>query len=228
MNLFYSLTNHKEFTLRIFNELRKLPFGSLPKTELELLILDAIIRSIEPKEKDPYSKIEKHFNLLKAELKLSQTQLKNKLLAVQLRYDIKSDKDVEVFILESIKNGNYLVENNFIVLSIFNPLLNDQAKSYFETRGILSDTSFNKSILKISLNGLIHFLKSLDRISESKKNELEQILNQAHKDGLIQITTQEIKKSNIEKFESFTVIGDNIITIIEKLTPFIPSIMSIF
>lgn len=228
MSLYFNLTNHKEFSLRIFNELRKLPFGSLPKAELELLILDALIRSIDPLETDPYSQIEKHFNLLKAELKLSQTQLKNKLLAVQLRYDVKSDKDVEVFILESIKNGNYLVENNLIVLSIFNPLLNDQAKSYFETKGIVSDTSFNKSILKISLNGFIQFLKSLDRISESKKDELELILNQAQKDGLIQITTQETKKSKIEKFESFTVIGDNIITFIEKLTPFIPSILSIF
>lgn len=228
MSLYFNLTNHKEFSLRIFNELRKLPFGSLPKAELELLILDALIRSIDPLETDPYSQIEKHFNLLKVELKLSQTQLKNKLLAVQLRYDVKSDKDVEVFILESIKNGNYLVENNFIVLSIFNPLLNDQAKSYFETKGIVSDTSFNKSILKISLNGFIQFLKSLDRISESKKDELELILNQAQKDGLIQITTQETKKSKIEKFESFTVIGDNIITFIEKLTPFIPSILSIF
>ncbi|MBP6091387.1 MAG: hypothetical protein KA521_09045 [Crocinitomicaceae bacterium] len=228
MSLYFNLTNHKEFSLRIFNELRKLPFGSLPKAELELLILDALIRSIDPLETDPYSQIEKHFNLLKAELKLSQTQLKNKLLSVQLRYDVKSDKDVEVFILESIKNGNYLVENNLIVLSIFNPLLNDQAKSYFETKGIVSDTSFNKSILKISLNGFIQFLKSLDRISESKKDELELILNQAQKDGLIQITIQETKKSKIEKFESFTVIGDNIITFIEKLTPFIPSILSIF
>jgi hypothetical protein len=228
MSLYFNFTNHKEFSLRIFTELRKLPFGSLPKVELELLILDALIRSIDPLETDPYSQLEKHFNLLKAELKLSQTQLKNKLLAVQLRYDIKSDKDVEFFILESIKNGNYLVENNLIVLSIFNPLLNDQAKSYFETKGIVSDTSFNKSILKISLNGFIQFLKSLDRISELKKDELELILNQAQKDGLIQITTQETKKSKIEKFESFTVIGDNIITFIEKLTPFIPSILSIF
>jgi hypothetical protein len=228
MSLYFNFTNHKEFSLRIFTELRKLPFGSLPKVELELLILDALIRSIDPLETDPYSQLEKHFNLLKAELKLSQTQLKNKLLAVQLRYDIKSDKDVEFFILESIKNGNYLVENNLIVLSIFNPLLNDQAKSYFETKGIVSDTSFNKSILKISLNGFIQFLKSLDRISELKIDELELILNQAQKDGLIQITTQETKKSKIEKFESFTVIGDNIITFIEKLTPFIPSILSIF
>lgn len=226
MNLHKKLKDHEEFSRRIFSELQKLPFGSLPKAELELLILDALIRSIEPEA--TYSKIEKHFTFLRTELKLSQAQLKNKLLAAQLRYDVKTDKDVELFILESIMHGNYLVENNMLVLSIFNPLLNDQAKSYFETKGIVSDTSFSKSILKISLNGIIQFIKSIDKISETTKSELEKVLKQAQKDGLIEIKTQEIKRSTLEKIETYTAIGNNLLSIMEKLVSVIPTVLSLF
>ena len=148
-----------------------MPFGSLPKSELELVILDAIINSLEPI--NSYSEIQKHFSFLQSRLNLSKTQLKNKILAAQLRFDSKSDEDVEKYILKSILNGNYSIEGNNITISIFDPLLNDRAKSYFEIREIISDTSFNQSILKINLNGFIQFLFQLENLSNLKKSELK-------------------------------------------------------
>ncbi len=216
------IKNQKKFTERILTEIQKMPFGSLPKSELELVILDGIINSLEPV--NTYSGIQKHFNFLQKELKLSKTQLKNKILAAQLRFDSKSDEDVEKYILKSILNSNYSIEGNNITISIFDPLLNDRAKSYFETREIISDTSFNQSILKINLNGFIQFLYQLNNLSNQKKSELKKILENSKSEGLINFTETSSVKPTIEKIEILTTIGTNLLSIIEKITPFITSI----
>jgi hypothetical protein len=224
MELSKIVKNHQAFSERILTELDKVPFGSLQKVELELVILDAIIKSLEPN--DSYSNLEKHFNHLQSLLKLTQTQLKNKILAAQLRYDPKTDEDVENFILKAILIGNYSIEGNYIVLSILNPLLNDRAKSYFEIRNIISDTSFNKSILKINLQGLIHFLYQLSHLTTKNKSELILILENSESEGLLKVAKSNSNKSPIEKIEVVTSIGTNLLSIIEKVTPFITTLIS--
>jgi hypothetical protein len=224
MELSKIVKNHQAFSERILTELDKVPFGSLQKVELELVILDAIIKSLEPI--DSYSNLEKHFNHLQSLLKLTQTQLKNKILAAQLRYDPKTDENVENYILKAILIGNYSIEGTYIVISILNPLLNDRAKSYFEIRNIISDTSFNKSILKINLQGFIQFLFQLNNLPIEKKLELKQILENSQSEGLIKVVESNSTKSPIEKFEIVTTIGTNLLSIIEKVTPFITSLLS--
>lgn len=62
MNLNKIIKNHQTFSERILFEIQNKPFGSLPKVELELVILDALIKSLEPT--DSYSNLETHFNFL--------------------------------------------------------------------------------------------------------------------------------------------------------------------
>jgi len=216
MELNKIIENHQTFSERILFEIQKMPFGSLPKVELELVILDALIRSLEPI--DSYSNIEKHFSFLQKNLKLTQTQLKNKILAAQLRFDTKSELDVENYILKSVISEKYSIESNYIIINIFNPLINDLAKSYFETRGIISDTSFNKNLLKINLKGFIQFVYKLDRLTDSSKKKLIEILNNANEEGILNFSKDISKKSILEKIESITVSSSNIITIVEKLS----------
>jgi hypothetical protein len=223
MNLEAYIKNHQVFVERIFNEIQKLPFGSLPKNELELLILDAIIRSIEPLH--PYTNIEKHFNELKTTLKLSQTQLRNKILAAQLRYDKITDLDVERSILTALANKNYTIENSYIVIPIFNPLLNDQVKSYFEVKHIITDTSFNKSIVKINLNGLIQFLLHSDTINESQKQSIHTILLELKEEGLISFSTENSLDATIDRIDKVTSIGVSLLTLIEKIAPVITNLI---
>jgi hypothetical protein len=215
MSLKQYIKNSNEFTDRILSEIEKLPFGSLPKAELELLILDGIIRSIEPE--DPYGHIEKHFNELKTILRLSQTQLKNKILAAQLRYDKITDSDVEKFILQALGNNNYIIENNFITIPIFNPLLNDQAKSYFEIKRIITDTSFNKSLLKINLNGFISFIEQLSFINHLQKKSIFEYLDRACAEGII-ISKDKDSSRIFEVISDTTSIGANLVTIIQSIT----------
>jgi hypothetical protein len=219
-----TIQDHKNFTESILKEIQKLPFGSLPKTELEMIILHSIICSIEPN--DPYSNIYKKYNELKNILKLSQVQLKNKILAAQLRFDSINDKEVENHIIKSLLKGEYSVEGSNYIITIFNPLLNEQAKSYFEIRKIISDTSFNKTILKINLNGFVKFIYQLNDITDEKKVEIQKILKEVQYQGMISISNKDSKKSLLEKIESITVIGNNLINIIEKFSPFLNSNLS--
>lgn len=223
MDLSKIITNHQAFSERLLSEIQRMPFGSFPKIELELIILDAVVNSIEPE--NPYSKIEKHFGALQTGLKLTQTQLKNKILAAQLRFDNLTERDVEIFIIKSIIYKNYSIEGGYIVLSIFNPLLNDIAKSYFETRGIISDTSFSKSIIKINLSGFLRFISKLNGFTESDKTALEIILTESVKEKLIKISDEKPASSWLEKMESVTAIASNLANVIEKIAPLLNSML---
>jgi hypothetical protein len=224
MSIFKKINDHQKFAESILEEIQKLPFGSLPKSELELVILDAIIRSLEPD--DPYSNIEKQFNNLRQTLKLSHIQLKNKILAAQLRFDLKTDRDVEQFIFNTLGTKQYLIEGDYIVFSILNPLLNDQTKSYFETRQIITDTTFNKSIIKINLNGFLKFLFKADTINEKQRQDINELLLEAKEEGLISISTEKTFDTKIDRIDKVMSIGTNLITFIEKLTPIITNIIS--
>jgi hypothetical protein len=224
MNLNTIIKNPQTFTDRILSEIQNKPFGSLPKVELELVILDALIKSLEPT--DSYSNLESHINFLQRELRLTQTQLKNKILAAQLRFDSINEKDVENYILKSILSGKYNIDGGYIVISIFNPLLNDLAKSYFETIQIITDTSFNKSILKINLNGFLKFLFKADGINEKQKQKINELLLEAKDEGLISISTENSFDTKIDHIDKVVSIGTSLITFIEKLTPIITNIVS--
>jgi hypothetical protein len=216
MELSKIVKNHQAFSERILTELDKVPFGSLQKVELELVILDAIIKSLEPI--DSYSNLEKHFSHLQSLLKLTQTQLKNKILAAQLRYDRISEQDTEKYILKSIQKGEFSIDGSNIIIPIFNPLLNEKAKIYFETRGIISDTSFNKTILKINLNGFILFIFQLDWISNIQKNKIEKILNKEKSDGSIIVVSDDNKfSSDYSNFEALSAVGSNLLSIINQV-----------
>lgn len=70
-NLFSKL-NKEKFTTNLFIEISKLPFGSLPKVELELVILHSIIEAY-----GGYNQLNKNSLFIQRELMLSQTKFKN-------------------------------------------------------------------------------------------------------------------------------------------------------
>jgi hypothetical protein len=188
------------------------------------VILHSLIISLEDKNKNSYEGINNHFSDLMIGLKLSQTQLRNKILDAQLRFDSCEEIDVENNILHSIIEGKCSIEDKYIVFSIFNPLLFELTKSYFERRNIISDTSFGKTIFKINLKGFILFINQLDSITNKQKVELGEILKDAEKEGLINLSSKRSEKLTLDNIESLTTIGNNLFDIISKLSPFLTSL----
>jgi hypothetical protein len=188
MNDLLSKLDKEKFTTNLFNEISKLPFGSLPKVELELLVLHSIIEA-----QGGYEKLNEFGSELQRSLKLSQTKFKNKILEAQLRYDNQENK-VEDYLRKNLLKNDLselqFDQNENLVLYIANPLLLDLLKVYFDSNEIINDSSFNKSILSIERKGLLRILtKILDR------KELENI-------------EKEFKKLNKSKDGSFSLIGN--------------------
>lgn len=85
MSIFDKINDHQKFTESILEQIQKLPFGSLPKKELELVILHSLIISLEDKNKNPYEGVNNHFSDLMIGLKLH--------LVVESTKYIKSQKE---------------------------------------------------------------------------------------------------------------------------------------
>lgn len=163
-----------KFAESILDQLSKLPFGSIPKTELELVILHSIIES-----NGGYQDLYTNSLVLQRELKLSQTKFKNKVLEAQLRFD-KTNIKVEDYLKNRILETSVdelIIEEKYLVLYISNPLLLDNIKTYFDSKQIINDTSFNKNIVKIENKGLLKILidilddKQLKKIEDKFKEE---------------------------------------------------------
>jgi hypothetical protein len=221
MSIYKKINAHQKFAESILEQIQKLPFGSLPKKELELVILHSLIISLENQNTNPYEKVNNHFSDLMIGLKLSQTQLRNKILDAQLRFDSCEEIDVENNILHSIIEGKCSIEDKYIVFSIFNPLLFELTKSYFERRNIISDTSFGKTIFKINLKGFISFIRQLPRINDVKKKEVELILENAITEGKAELKTEIKSPFSLNKLDTITSIGSNLIEIVNTIVQII-------
>lgn len=165
----------EEFVKRLFLELSKLPFGSLPKVELELVILHSIIEA-----QGGYEKLNEITPTLQRSLKISQIKFKNKVLEAQLRFDNKEFHAAEYLrkILVETDITELSFDDNYLNIYISNPLWLDIIKTFLDANEILNDTTFNKNVLKIQVRGLLKILmkildeKQLKAIeSELKKNE---------------------------------------------------------
>lgn len=166
MKILIEKINKVKFAENILGELSKLPFGSLPKSELDLIILHSIIESNGGYEN--INRIE-----FQNALKLSQTKFKNKVLEAQLRFD-KTNIKVEDYLKKNIIEidvEKLIIEDKYLILYISNPLLLDNLKTYLDSKHIINDTSFNKNIVKIENKGLLKILVDLLEKKQLKKIE---------------------------------------------------------
>jgi hypothetical protein len=195
--------NKEKFLNNFFDELSKLPFGSLPKTELELIILHSIIES-----QGGYDNLNAISRNLQRELKISQTKFKNKVLEAQLRFDTNSI-DVEVYLRKTIVENDISIlifDDKFLMLYISNPLLLNDIKTYFDSKQIINDTSFNKNLVKIEKRGLLKIL-----INVLEKKQLEKLEKKIREDEKLKNTNfslvnnlyiDSIFSASIDPFES--------------------------
>jgi hypothetical protein len=201
-NLFENLNNEK-FIKNLFFELSKLPFGSLPKTELELVILHSIIEA-----HGGYEKLNEISPQLQRSLRLSQTKFKNKVLEAQLRFD-QTEIEPKQFIKEIILKKDFseiIFHEKYLIIYISNPLHLDIIKTFFDSSEILNDTSFNKNVLKIHTKGLLKILTKVLDENQLKILECElrknTELNKKTFSLIENINIESIFSANIDPFQT--------------------------
>lgn len=186
-NLFSKL-NKEKFTDNLLREISKLPFGSLPKAELELAILHSIIEAY-----GGYDELNKNSLFIQRELMLSQTKFKNKVLEAQLRFDTSRTEPVEFFneIIFQKEFSDLIFEENYLIIYLSNPFKRDTLKTYLDSIEVLNDASFNNGVIKIHSKGL---LKILPKIIDEE-------------DLLTKIETQIIDACKLTTNNSFSLVG---------------------
>ncbi len=166
-NLFLKLDKEK-FTGNLLREISKLPFGSLPKAELELAILHSIIEAY-----GGYDELNKNSLFIQRELMLTQTKFKNKVLEAQLRFDTSRIEPVEFFkeIIFLKEFSDLLFEENYLLIYLSNPFKRDTLKTYLDSIEVLNDASFNNGIIRIHSKGVLKILSKTLNKSELTKIE---------------------------------------------------------
>jgi hypothetical protein len=146
-------------------------FGSLSKTEIDMLVLELLEQIGEIDENiNPYT--------LSKKLKISLAKASNLLYNRSLRKKYK-DKDFNEMIEHILLNRKYKVhkgENGWLLLQIENPLLLEYIKNKIQELGYIQDDSFSKKIIKLTEETFIALIENC--ISKERKSEILKKLNE--------------------------------------------------
>lgn len=125
-------------------------FGTLPKSEIDLLMLEAMIQC-------GYIGGEPNTYELVSKLKVTNTKAKKLIYERELRkYDLaKLDKKAT----EVLSNPIIQKDGDLFLFEVDNPLLIDHIKNRLKTLGHLSDGSFSSSIIKLSSTAMKELVK---------------------------------------------------------------------
>ena len=116
-------------------------FGALPKSEIELLILELLI------EVDSVSSDPSEYELVS---KLRVTRSKARKLIYERELRRSSPDDLDKMMKEVLKRPLIQKSGDLFILEVENPLVSDHLRAATKRLGFVSDGSFQPSIVKLS------------------------------------------------------------------------------
>ena len=126
-------------------------FGSLPKREIELLLLNGLkTMNVLPKDFNSYD--------LSAAFRISKTRAANLIYDADLRW--KEQSQIEEEIRELLRSPVAIPENDKgrVKLQIESLRLKDEIRSVLHDKKFLTDSSFSADILEVPLEGFKHLV----------------------------------------------------------------------
>lgn len=137
------LSAHRKALTQILSAYTVPAFSALPKKEIDLVVLDALI-SLELLSNEPtlYELVQN--------LKITRSKARNLLYDRELRRSTQAQLDVKLF--EALKSPILQKQGDLFVLEIENPLLTDYLRAKIHKLGYATDASFSPSLTKLSLD----------------------------------------------------------------------------
>jgi hypothetical protein len=150
----YSATSSQQqkFAESVLRTLREVPFGALPKGELDLALFRALI---EAGILDPSAPT---FELART-LKITPTRVRGLLYRYRLVMQDGED-NVTDEILAALAKTRFELNARSISFGIEDPYIRDSLAAELKTRGIFADSSFNPETVRLSLDAFVGFLES--------------------------------------------------------------------
>ncbi|WP_035061093.1 hypothetical protein [Andreprevotia chitinilytica] len=143
-------------------------FGTLPKGEVELLVLNLLERigAIEP-EPTVYQ--------LVSALHITRSKARRLIYERELRRSSAASLDARVKAL--LKRPLLQKEGELFVLEVENPLLADHLRAKLQVLGYVSDGSFSPSLIKLGLDAVTALVE--DSLSEDEREAIRHALVKA-------------------------------------------------
>lgn len=153
----------------IFKEILSVPFGSLPKSELEHLIFKHLVN-------ERVVKLEDGIFALAMQLRASPSKIRNlvfthdqRLSANQYLSDIEGELGLPLDLEEILKSTRYELKDDFhIAFAVENPLQKMKIERLVRRTGFLADGSFSKEVIVLGNKAFVSLLEQFDLLKDKK------------------------------------------------------------
>lgn len=152
----------------ILSEYAKPAFGALPKREIDMLMLDALVRI-------GYLDSEPSLYQLIQLLKVSRSKARSLVYERDLRRLGKTQLDE--LLRRSLIRPYILKQGDLFCLEIENPLVLDHLKDKLQRLGFATDRSFSPSLVRLSKNAFWGCPNSVDRYQGLADSSLRVLMN---------------------------------------------------
>jgi hypothetical protein len=136
----------------VLKALRDVPFGALPKSELDLALFRGLI---DAQILDPGAPI---FELART-LKITPTRVRGLLYRYRLVMQ-DGDENTTTEVIAALAKTRFELTSKSITFGIEDPYIRDSLAADLKARGVFADTSFNPETVRLSLDAFVGFVES--------------------------------------------------------------------
>jgi hypothetical protein len=150
-----SQAQSRAFGESVLETLRRVPFGSLPKTELDLALFRALIDSEMLDASMPVFEISRR-------LEITPSRVRG--LIYRYRLENQDDDDTAMDeIAAALVRTRFEMTGDHLVFGIEDPFLRDSFAALLKEQGVFADSSFNPETVSLTLGAFVDFAdKRLD------------------------------------------------------------------
>lgn len=128
-------------------------FGARSKSEIDLLIFTALIKAGAI---DPGAPV---YDLARA-LNITPARVRNLLLNWQLR-DPQWRNDLSAALRDALQKTRFSKDGTLLTFGIESPLLKEEVIARLKAKGVFSDASFSREIVRLPVDAFVEFLDEL-------------------------------------------------------------------
>lgn len=143
-------------------------FGTLPKTEIDLLVFGLLIETGALSADQPVYEIARSLNV---------TPAKARSLLFQHQLRTMDDDALNTSVRLAVRHGRYSVDGRSLSLGVESPLVRSAIDARSKTRGVFADISLSGEILRIPMTQFGTFLEAF--LSDDQKANLTRRLQAA-------------------------------------------------
>jgi len=128
-------------------------FGTRSKTEIDLLVFASLIEAgaIDPEAPE--------YDIARA-LNITPTRVRNLILNWQLR-STPAQGDLRGAIVEALKKTRFSNDGRLLTFGVESPLLKEEITARLKRKGVFSDASFSKELVKLPADSFVEFLDEI-------------------------------------------------------------------